>query len=168
MGSLCGIGGLHNCVDLDCQMIFPSLRLPNNLTGAPRGTDSEHVPRTQAPRIPAQARRARHTAVLSDRGGGAGPRFVELEPSALLNIPPSNTEGKFGMSKYNDPAHWRARAAQSRVMADRMIRPDDKERMHRIAEQYDIMADRAAERLKAVEEGRPPLVREGDDDGDSD
>lgn len=69
------------------------------------------------------------------------------------------------MSKYNDPEHWRARAAQARRMADRMANPEDKRRMTAIAEQYDIIADRAAERLKAAAEGRPPLVS-GDDDSD--
>lgn len=64
------------------------------------------------------------------------------------------------MSKYNDPEHWRARAAEAHAMADRMIDPDARQRMLAIAHQYEKIAQRATERLKASTEGRPPFIQE--------
>jgi hypothetical protein len=47
----------------------------------------------------------------------------------------------------NDPEHWRDRAEQTRTKADRFWRASEKLRMMRIAEEYDRLADRAAELL---------------------
>lgn len=64
------------------------------------------------------------------------------------------------MSDHDDPAHWRARAAEARAMAERLISPDGKQRMHAVAEQFEKLAERAAE--KAAAQGRPPLLPESD------
>lgn len=64
------------------------------------------------------------------------------------------------MSKYNDPEHWWTRAAEAHLMADRIIDSDAKQRMIAIAREYEKIAHRAAERLKASTEGRPPFVTE--------
>jgi hypothetical protein len=47
----------------------------------------------------------------------------------------------------NDPKHWRDRAEQTRTKADRFWQVSEKLRMMRIAEEYDRLANRAAESL---------------------
>jgi hypothetical protein len=53
---------------------------------------------------------------------------------------------------YNDPEHWRERAAEARALAERMTEPDGKKAMTEIAEKYDRLAARAIQRLAQ----RPP------------
>ena len=43
-----------------------------------------------------------------------------------------------------DPKHWRDRAAEMRVLADTMKETDTIAIMHRLADDYDKLADRAA------------------------
>jgi hypothetical protein len=47
----------------------------------------------------------------------------------------------------DNPAHWRARAEESRVLADQMNDPESKRTMLGIADGYDRMAERAEERM---------------------
>ena len=59
---------------------------------------------------------------------------------------------------YNDPVHWRARAVEARLLADRMQDEDGRQGMLVIAEQYELIAARAGERLKAKAMGRAPIL----------
>jgi hypothetical protein len=47
----------------------------------------------------------------------------------------------------DDPKHWYDRAAEMRVIADEMERGETQEIMRRLADDYDKLGDRAAERL---------------------
>jgi len=51
------------------------------------------------------------------------------------------------MNVVNDPEHWRKRAKETRTVADRIFDNEFKERMLRIADEYDRLARRAEERL---------------------
>jgi hypothetical protein len=51
----------------------------------------------------------------------------------------------------NDPGHWRRRAKEMRALADDMKDEKSKQRMFRIADDYERLAKRAEERAK-----RPP------------
>ena len=53
------------------------------------------------------------------------------------------------MSYLNDPKHWRDRADETRAKADDCFREETKQRMLRIAYEYDRLADVAAERLRS-------------------
>jgi hypothetical protein len=48
----------------------------------------------------------------------------------------------------DNPEHWRARAEEARVLAEQIDDPGAKQTMLRIAESYERLAERAAERLK--------------------
>ncbi len=67
---------------------------------------------------------------------------------------------------YSDHQHWQARAIEARTMADQMLCPEGRQRMLAIAGQYDKIAERAVERLRAAAEGRLPLVSEDTEDMD--
>jgi hypothetical protein len=49
----------------------------------------------------------------------------------------------------NNAKHWRDRAEETRAKADQCWRDESKQRMLRIAFEYDRLADYAAERLRA-------------------
>jgi hypothetical protein len=49
----------------------------------------------------------------------------------------------------NDPKHWRDRAEEARAHAEQMTDRDAKQTMLEIAEQYEMLAKRAEERLKS-------------------
>jgi hypothetical protein len=53
---------------------------------------------------------------------------------------------------YNDPEHWRRRAAEARTLAEKMTDSEGKKFMMEIAEKYERLAARALERL------RPPIA----------
>jgi hypothetical protein len=48
---------------------------------------------------------------------------------------------------YNDPEHWRERAAEARALAEKMTDGVGKRAMIEIAEKYERLAERAVERL---------------------
>ena len=50
---------------------------------------------------------------------------------------------------YNDPAHWRQRADEAREIARKMADLKGREAMLAIADKYDQLAQRAAERMSA-------------------
>jgi len=52
-----------------------------------------------------------------------------------------------GRSFLNDPEHWRDRAEEARTRADQISNPQCKIAMLRIADDYEVLAERAAERL---------------------
>ena len=43
----------------------------------------------------------------------------------------------------NDAAHWRDRAAETRVLSEVMTNPETKSTMLKLANDYDVLADRA-------------------------
>jgi hypothetical protein len=47
----------------------------------------------------------------------------------------------------DDPKHWYDRAAEMRVLADTMQHGETQETMHKLANDYDRLGDRATERL---------------------
>jgi hypothetical protein len=52
----------------------------------------------------------------------------------------------------NDPEHWRSRTKEARAIADQMTDADSRSAMLRIADDYDRLAERAAQRAA----GRSP------------
>jgi hypothetical protein len=48
----------------------------------------------------------------------------------------------------NDPEHWWKRAEATRTAAENMFDRDSKDRMLRIAKEYEKLAERAEERLR--------------------
>ena len=64
---------------------------------------------------------------------------------------------------YNDPKHWQTRAVEARTIAERMLDPEGRRSMLTVAEQYERIAERAVERLKALAQGRPPIVHDTED-----
>ena len=61
---------------------------------------------------------------------------------------------------FNDPRHWQSRAVEARDIAEHMRDPQARARMLTVAEQYDLIAARAVERLKAHAIGTAPVVRD--------
>lgn len=53
------------------------------------------------------------------------------------------------MSYLNDPKHWRDRADETRAEAEECWREETRQRMLRIADEYERLADLAAERLRS-------------------
>jgi hypothetical protein len=51
-------------------------------------------------------------------------------------------------SHLNDPHYWRDRAEEIRVIADRLRDPEARAMMFGCVEGYELLADRAEERLK--------------------
>ena len=52
-------------------------------------------------------------------------------------------------SGVDDPKHWYDRAAEMRVLSDSMKGDETKATMRRLADDYDKLGDRAAERKKS-------------------
>jgi hypothetical protein len=50
----------------------------------------------------------------------------------------------------NDAAHWRDRAAETRVLSEVMTNPETKSTMLKLANDYDTLADRALQRAAHV------------------
>jgi hypothetical protein len=50
----------------------------------------------------------------------------------------------------NDAAHWRDRAAETRVLSEVMTNPETKSTMLKLANDYDVLADRALQRAAHV------------------
>ena len=53
-----------------------------------------------------------------------------------------------------DPAHWRERAAQMRLLASEMNDPEAGAVMLKLANDYDNLADRAANRVNELPQGK--------------
>ena len=53
------------------------------------------------------------------------------------------------MSDLNNPKYWRDRAEKTRAIAEQCWKDEEKERMLRIAHEYERLADLAAERLRS-------------------
>ena len=54
------------------------------------------------------------------------------------------------------PEYWRARAEETRTLAENMKDPYTRETMHRIARDYEILAQRAEERNARVGQQQQP------------
>jgi hypothetical protein len=54
---------------------------------------------------------------------------------------------------YNDPEHWRQRAAEARKLANDMTDAVGRQAMLEVAEKYDRVAERALERLRSAATG---------------
>ena len=50
----------------------------------------------------------------------------------------------------NEPAHWRDRAAETRVLSEVMTNAETKSTMLKLANDYDTLADRALQRAAHV------------------
>lgn len=70
---------------------------------------------------------------------------AELERSWPFGVRSAAREA--AMSYLNNPKHWRERAEEARVKAEQFWNESEKQRMLRIAEEYDRLAERAADRL---------------------
>ena len=57
---------------------------------------------------------------------------------------------------FRDPKHWRARAADAHVMAEQFADPESKRLMLWIAEEYEILAERADADLLTHTHGANP------------
>lgn len=55
---------------------------------------------------------------------------------------------------YNDPEHWRTRAAEARAVAEKMTDAAGREAMTEIAEKYERLAQRALQRLTGEAQGQ--------------
>ena len=53
---------------------------------------------------------------------------------------------------FNDPDHWRKRAEETRILAEQMSDEAEKKTMLGIADDYDKLAVRAAQRLGGTKE----------------
>jgi hypothetical protein len=53
------------------------------------------------------------------------------------------------VSHFNDPPYWRDRAEELRVIAESLKDPDAKAMILSCARDYDILAERAEERLRS-------------------
>ncbi|KRQ99676.1 hypothetical protein CQ12_17085 [Bradyrhizobium jicamae] len=53
-----------------------------------------------------------------------------------------------GYKYLNDPKHWRDRAEETRLKAEKCWEEESKQRMLRIANEYDRLADHAADRAR--------------------
>jgi hypothetical protein len=58
-------------------------------------------------------------------------------------------------SRFNDPAYWRDRAEELRLIAERLEDSNSKAQLLACARDYDILADRAEEHRKSS--GNPTL-----------
>jgi hypothetical protein len=89
--------------------------------------------------------RPRPSSVLPLLSGARG--YVQRHTSNV-NGPPLACQGweMASRSFLNDPAHWRDRADEARTRADQMSDPQCKSAMLRIANDYELLAQRAAER----------------------
>lgn len=59
------------------------------------------------------------------------------------------------MPEHHGPHHWRALASKARLLSDQMHDPESKWAMARIAESYEILAQRAEARLAQTEKPKP-------------
>ena len=55
-----------------------------------------------------------------------------------------------------DPDHWRKRAQEARSIAAELNDPEAKATMQQIAEAYDLLAERAAQRKRPGTQGADP------------
>jgi hypothetical protein len=56
---------------------------------------------------------------------------------------------------FDDPEHWRNRAEEARTVAENMRDQVSRGKMLRIAADYDLMADRAAQRATLLKPKQP-------------
>jgi hypothetical protein len=62
------------------------------------------------------------------------------------------TNGSAAMKSYlNNPAHWRERADKTRAKAARFWKDSEKQRMMRIADEYERLADRAQRSIELLD-----------------
>jgi hypothetical protein len=76
--------------------------------------------------------------LIPDRAGNTSPqalRWAGCPSGAQRNVPPSNQTIQ----------SWRDRAAKMRALAETLKDPKTIATMHRLAEEYDALADRAAQ-----------------------
>jgi hypothetical protein len=110
----------------------------------------EHASSPSA-RSPSGYQRGPHV-VGSDLSGLDRVRFCDYcrghAVTSDVNGPPLACQGweMASRSFLNDPAHWRDRAEEARTRADQMSDPLCKSAMLRIANDYELLAERAAER----------------------
>jgi hypothetical protein len=73
---------------------------------------------------------------------------AEIKPCSLGLI----TNGAAAMKSYlNNPAHWRERAERTRAKAAWFWKDSEKQRMMRIADEYDRLADRAQRSVELLD-----------------
>jgi hypothetical protein len=80
------------------------------------------------------------------------PQRVHARVSVKCHRVPSFKTGDYRVGKVpiNDPKHWRERAEKARAHAEQMSDPEARQTMLEIAEDYEKLARRAEQRLKAA------------------
>ena len=80
--------------------------------------------------------------------GGTTPRAAKLSSLIVILRARASVEVRvMPKSRINDPRHWRERAQEARIVADALTDPDSNSRMLRVAEDYEVLAQRAEQRL---------------------
>ena len=92
---------------------------------------------------------ARACALLPSCQKGAG-RFIRTSVGKLCGAIIVASARERQMSHVNDPKHWRHRAAEARAMAEGLTDPEAKQRMLKVAADYEKLAKRAEERSAGV------------------
>src|SRR5262249_5046964 len=83
------------------------------------------------------------SAVVGDQHVGL---CRERVVSCRVSLPELNKESSMPASHVNDVSHWRDRAAEMRALSEMMTNVEATAIMLRLADDYDLLADRAAAR----------------------
>jgi hypothetical protein len=92
----------------------------------------------------------RHSVGGTSRHAGSGCTKAVWEIDDIVDVIETRDASAQGVGVpllYNDAEHWRKRAKEARALAEKMSDAVNKKAMMEVAEKYDDVAARAAERL---------------------